>query len=74
MGLSGAAGRVLANESLDGRLVAPGQWGKARLVAVDCRLREPQEHLANVLLAVQTTPESRSDEPLPDAWQPPPAA
>ena len=29
-------GWALENESLNGRVVAPGQWGKARLVVVDC--------------------------------------
>ena len=33
---SGGGGRVLENESLNGRLVAPGQWRKARLAVVDC--------------------------------------
>jgi len=33
-----------------------------------------QQYLADVLLRVQTTPQSRIDELLPDAWQPPPAA
>ncbi len=33
-----------------------------------------QQYLADVLLRVQTTPQSRIDELLPDAWQPPPVA